>query len=366
MSPIQVTSIEQKKYLQAWQRRCYEARLVGCSYPREYGGWQLEGCQRIANEEIARARVPFMLNLVALNMVAPTLLQHGIEEQKRRFIPGCLSAEEIWCQGFSEPGAGSDLASLQTFAERRGEEWVVNGHKVWTSLGQFAKWMILLARTSNDDKYGGLTYFICPIEGEPGIAVRPLVKMTGEAGFNEVRLEDVRIPDKLRVDRVGGGWSVAMTTLLHERGAAEGTGGSARIAQQVDRLIAHARRMDRDGASAAGDPVTRDEIVKLAIRARGLELNARRAAVPALCDHPLRIPLQSKVSASELEQDIARLGSELAGARGQLGPLDANAPDGGLWPFAYMDSYGFTIAAGTSEIQRNILGERVLGLEKSK
>jgi alkylation response protein AidB-like acyl-CoA dehydrogenase len=366
MSPIEVTSIEQKDYLQAWQRRCYEARLVGCSYPREYGGWQLEGCQSIANEEIARARVPFMLNLVALNMVAPTLLQHGTEEQKRRFIPGCLNAEEIWCQGFSEPGAGSDLASLQTFAERRDEEWVVNGHKVWTSLGQFAKWMILLARTSKDDKYGGLTYFICPIEGEPGIFVRPLVKMTGEAGFNEVRLEDVRISDKLRVDRVGGGWSVAMTTLLHERGAAEGTGGSARITQQVARLIAHARRMDRDGASAAGDPVTRDQIVKLAIRARGLELNARRAAVPALCDHPLRIPLQSKVSASELEQDIARLGSELAGARGQLGPLDANAPDGGLWPFAYMDSYGFTIAAGTSEIQRNILGERVLGLEKSK
>ena len=366
LSPIEVTSVEQKDYLQAWQRRCYEARLVGCSYPKAYGGWELEGCQRIANGELARARAPFMLNLVALNMAAPTILHHGTEEQKRRFIPGCLSADEIWCQGFSEPGAGSDLAGVQTFCERRGDTWVTNGHKVWTSLGQFAKWMILLARTSRDHKYRGLTYFICPVAGAPGVTVRPLVKMTGEAGFNEVLLDDVTIPDDLRLDEVGAGWTVAMTTLLHERGAAEGAGGGARVSDATDRLLAYAKGAFREGVCAALHPVTRDRIIELVIRAHGIEHNARRAVVPALCDHPMRIPLQGKLAASELGQDVAKLGAELSGALGVLSPLDASAPEHGHWPVAYLDSFGFTIAAGTSEIQRNILGERVLGLEKSK
>ena len=366
LSPIEITSTEQKDYLQAWQRRCYEARLVGGSYPREYGGWGMPGCQEIANQELVRARAPFLLNLVALNMAAPTIFHHGTEEQKRRFIPGCLSADEIWCQGFSEPGAGSDLANVQTFCERRGDLWVARGHKVWTSLGQFAKWMILLARTSKDHKYRGLTYFICPVADAAGVTVRPLVKITGEAGFNEVLLDGVEIPDALRLDEVGAGWTVAMTTLLHERGAAEGAGGSTRATQITDQLIAHARKVDRDGQCAAADPVTRDQIMKLVIRAHGIQLNVRRARVSALCVHPLRLPLQSKVLASELEQDVARLGTDLAGAWGQLASLDERAPEQGHWPTAHMNSYGFTIAAGTSEIQRNILGERVLGLEKSK
>ena len=366
LSPIEVTAREQRDYLQAWQRRCYEARLVGTSYPEVYGGWGMDGCQIVANQEMARADVPFMLNLVALNMAAPTILQHGTEEQKREFIPGCLSADDIWCQGFSEPGAGSDLAGVQTFCERRGDVWIVTGHKVWTSLGHFAKWMILLARTSRDDKYGGLTYFICPVEGAAGVTVRPLVKMTGEAGFNEVLLEGVEIPDRLRLDRVGAGWAVAMTTLLHERGAAEGAGGGSRITGHTDQLIRHAKRVHRDGVPAAADPVTRDQLMSLVIRAEGVVQSARRAAVPLLCDHPLRLPLQSKLLVSELTQDITRLAVDLAGPRGQLGALDERAPDGGRWSLGYMESYGFTIAAGTSEIQRNILGERVLGLEKSK
>jgi alkylation response protein AidB-like acyl-CoA dehydrogenase len=366
LSPIEVTTHEQRDYLQAWQRRCYEARLIGCSYPDAYGGWGMQGCQSIANQELQRADVPFMLNLVALNMAAPTILQHGTEEQKRRFIPGCLSADDIWCQGFSEPGAGSDLAGVQTFCERRGDAWIANGHKVWTSLGHFAKWMILLARTSKDHKYRGLTYFICPVANAAGVTVRPLVKMTGEAGFNEVLLEDVEIRDDLRLDAVGAGWTVAMTTLLHERGAAEGAEGSARMTAHADQLIAHARRVHRDGASAASDPVTRDQIMSLVVRAHGIALGARRAAVPLLCDDPMRLPLQSKLLVSELTQDVARLAGDLAGPLGQLGVLDPRAPDGGRWPLADMDSYGFTIAAGTSEIQRNILGERVLGLEKSK
>lgn len=365
-SPIEVSTLEQKDYLQAWQRRCYEARLIGCSYPKEYGGWGLPGFQAIANQELTRAGVPFMLNLVALNMAAPTILKHGSEQQKKRFLPGCLSADELWCQGFSEPDAGSDLASVQTSCEARGDGWLINGHKVWTSLGHFAQFMILLGRTSRADKYRGLTYFLCPVDGTPGVTVRPLIKMTGATGFNEVLFENVQLPDSMRLGEVGEGWTVAMTTLTHERGAAESAGGVDRSSEQTDRLIEHARHSTRDGQCAALDPVTRDQIMKLVIRARGVGLNARRQAVPALCDHPLRLALQSKLMSSELEQEVSRVGAELAGARGQLGPLDPNAADHGHWAFSYMNSFGMTIAAGTSEIQRNILGERVLGLEKSK
>ena len=221
LTALEVMTVPQLEYLQAWQRRCYEAGLIGTDIPRQYGGHGHRGCQNIANRELARAGAPFFVNIVGIRMMVPTVLEHGTEEQKRRFIPAALSGEEIWCQGFSEPGAGSDMANQQTFAERRGDDWVVNGHKVWTSLGHFAKWMILIARTSRDHKYDGLTYFLCPIEGHPGVTVKPLIKMTGESGFNEVFFEDVVIPDSCRLDEVGKGWTVAMTTLTFERGAAE-------------------------------------------------------------------------------------------------------------------------------------------------
>lgn len=367
ITPIEVMTTGQRDYLQAWQKKCYEAGLVGADYPKPYGGHGHTGCQRIANQELSRARVPFLINIVGLSMAAPTILQHGTEEQKRRFIPGCLSGEEIWCQGFSEPGAGSDLANQRTSAVRDGDDWIINGHKVWTSLGHFAKWMILVTRTSKDDKYNGLTYFLCPIEGHPGVTVRPLVKITGETGFNEVFFEDVRIPDSCRLDDVGKGWAVAMTTLLSERGAAEGAGGGGGGGDgAIQELISLARNSWRNGVLAADDPVTRDAIMQRAIVGEGMRQNARRARVPALCDHPMRLPLQQKLAGSEFAQDNARLGVEIAGAHSTLYKRDPRAPDAGHWPLAYLNSYGNTIAAGTNEIQRNILGERVLGLPKSK
>ncbi len=366
LSPLEVMTVEQRDYLQAWQGKCHEAKLIGTDYPKEYGGHGYKGFQRVANQELGRAGAPFMINVIALNMAAPTILHHGTEEQKRRFIPGCLSAKEIWCQGFSEPGAGSDLANQQTFCERQGDKWIINGHKVWTSLGHFAQWMILLARTSREDKYRGLTYFICQIEGAQGVTVRPLIKITGETGFNEVLFENAEIPDSFRLDAVGAGWSVAMTTLLHERGAAEGAGGGGRLTSHTDKLIALAKQVERDGTRAADDPITRDRIVEQVIIAEAIHLNNRRSRVQALCDHPMRLPLQSKVSYTELEQAVDRLGCDIAGALGTLYKLDENAPHEGHWPLAYMNSFGMTIAAGTSEIQRNILGERVLGMEKSK
>jgi len=366
LSAIEVMTVAQRDYLQDWQRRCYEAGLVGCDYPTAYGGGGHQGFQRLANQEMGRAKVPFLINLVGLNMAAPTILVHGSEEQKRRFIPGALRGDEIWCQGFSEPGAGSDMANQQTLAEPRAGHWLVNGHKVWTSLGHFAKWMILLARTSREHKHDGLTYFLCPIEGHPGVTVRPLVKITGETGFNEVLFENVEIPDELRLGAVGQGWTVAMTTLTYERGAAESAGGGGEGGNPIARLVELARRSRRGGGSAADDPVTRDAIVAHAIAAEGLRQSARRAGVPALCDHPLRLPLQQKLLSTELAQAIARLGVEIAGAAGTLYKLDGAAPDAGHWPLAYLNSYGGTIAAGTNEIQRNILGERVLGLPKTK
>ena len=301
-------------------------------------------------------------------MIGNTILRWGTEAQKRRFLPRILSGEDQWCQGFSEPNAGSDLAGAQTSAVRDGDHWIINGHKVWTSLAHFATWMIMLCRHDPKDKYKGLTYFIVPIAKTKGVTVRPLIKMTGETGFNEVLFEDVVIPDTLRVDEVGKGWTVAMTTLLHERGAAEnaGGGGGVSLEDRVAALLALAKRMPRNGGTAWDDPVIRDRVTQIVVCAEGFKQTFRRARVGALTDHPMRIPLSSKLLISELTQDLAALALEIEGAFASLYLGDEHAPDGAEWPLAYMNSYGITIAAGTSEVQRNILGERVLGLAKSK
>ena len=366
LSQLEVMTQGQIDYFKDWQKRIYDAGLVGADIPKAYGGGGHTHCQWLANREMSRAGAPFLVNTVGLSMMIPTLLQHGTEEQKTRFIPKALSGEEIWCQGFSEPGAGSDMANQQTFAERRGDEWVVNGHKVWTSFGHFAQWMILIARTDREKKHDGITYFLCPVEDHPGVTIKPLVKMTGETGFNEAFLDDVVIPDHLRVDDVGKGWTVAMTTLSSERGATEGAGGGISSIHPVERLLGLAKSSHRNGTIAANDPITRDAIVQEIIKQDGLRHSARRARVAALNDHPMRIPLQMKVVSSEAEQTIDKLGNDIAGARSTLYKLDANAPDDAHWPLSTMNVYGLTISGGSNEIQRNILGERVLGLPKTK
>ncbi len=365
---IEVMTEEQRRYLCDWQKKCHAAGLVGADYPKAYGGHGHEGFQRTASQEMSRAQVPYLINVIGLGMAAPTILHHGSEEQKRRYLPPLLAAEEIWCQGFSEPNAGSDLASVQSSAVREGDNWVINGHKVWTSLAHFASWMIMLCRSSSADKYGGLTYFIVPIADAPGVTVRPLIKITGETGFNEVIFENVLVPDRLRVDAVGEGWKVAMTTLLHERGAAEsaGGGGGLSLEDRVDALVRLAKKIPRAGKRAWDDPVLRDRILQICVRAEGFRQTARRARVEALTDHPMRIPLQGKLLTSELLQDLAAVALEVEGPHASLYLSDPNAPDRAEWPLSYLNSYGITIAAGTSEIQRNILGERVLGLAKSK
>lgn len=373
---LEIMTREQLDYLCAWQKAAYDAGLVGCDYPVEYGGGGRSDCQRIANEEMQRIGTPYFPNVIGLGMAAPTIFHHGSEQLKRELLPKLLSGEEIWCQGFSEPGAGSDLASVQTFAEPRGDKWIINGHKVWTSLAHFASWMILLARTDKASKHAGLSYFVVPIESAlgKGVTVRPLIKITGETGFNEVLFEDLEIDDGMRLDEVGKGWTVAMTTLLHERGAGPlvtPQSGGRRAEESGEtgnagRLIELARHSWRHGARAADDPVIRDRIMQLAIREEGFALNQKRAQVPALAEDMMRIPLQWKLAISELSQDAAALALEIEGAASSLYMADPNAPQGGRWPSAYLNSFGMTIAAGTSEVQRNILGERVLGLPKTR
>ncbi|MEM8489667.1 MAG: acyl-CoA dehydrogenase family protein [Pseudomonadota bacterium] len=375
LSPLEIMTREQLAYLQSWQKSAYDAGLVGCDYPTEVGGGGRTDCQRVANEELIAAKTPFYPNVIGLGMAAPTVFHHGSDELKQRLLPRLFSGEDIWCQGFSEPGAGSDLASVQTFAERSGDTWRINGHKVWTSLAHFAEWMILLLRTDKSHKYDGLSYFVVPIASRigQGVTVRPLIKMTGETGFNEVIFEDLEVSDAYRLDELGKGWQVAMTTLLHERGAgglttprAGGLKSDAALTVTARSAIELAKNTRRGADQASADPLLRDRLMKQVIREQAFAENQRRARVPALNDHPMRLPLQTKLLATELAQDTSALALDIAGPSASLYLADDAAPARGQWPLAYMNSYGMTIAAGTSEIQRNILGERVLGLAKSK
>lgn len=364
----EVTSDDHRKYLCEWQNKCYEAELIATDVDKAYGGHGHDGFQMIASGEVRRAKVPYFINWIGLGMTAPTLLVHGTEEQKKRFLPPIFSAEEIWCQGFSEPGAGSDLVSLQTSAVKDGDDWIINGSKVWTSLGALASWMLLLARNDKDDKYNGITYFLAEMD-QPGVDVRPIHKMTGEAGFNEVFLEDVRVPDNLRVDEVGAGWKVAMSTLTSERGAAMGVGAVASSESPltaVQQVIQLAKDTKRAGRRVWDDPVMRDKIIKLYERTEASMQNARRARVKPLNGGAMRIPLQGKLVGSEIAQELNEVALAIMGSRSSLYVGDENAVDDGKWALGYMNTYTGTISGGSSEIQRNILGERVLGLPKTK
>ena len=376
-SGVEIVTDEQLAYYRKWQNDAYQAGLIGCDYPVEYGGGGRTKCQAIANQEMMRAKTPTLAGIIGLGMAAPTIFFHGSEELKKRLLPKIFSGEELWCQGFSEPGAGSDLAGVQTFATAKGnDKWVIDGHKVWTSTAQFADWMILLARTDKSDKYNGLTYFIVPIktELEKSVTVRPLIKITGEAGFNEELFEGLEIDDSLRLDAVGKGWQVAMTTLAHERGAGtfvtpssggQGAESKKEAGLREFPLLKLAQVCTRNGQPAIRNAIVADKVMAMLIRQTAIKQHRRMRGVPALAD-PQRLALQEKLLSTEYVQDAAALALEIEGAASTLSHFDNNAPDGGRWPKAYLSSFGGTIAGGTNEIQKNILGERVLGLAKSK
>jgi alkylation response protein AidB-like acyl-CoA dehydrogenase len=344
--------------VRSWSKALYDGGWVGISWPEEYGGRGLPPrYQAIYLEEEARAEAPPHIGVIGLGMAGPTIISRGTEAQKARYLQPLLAAEEIWCQGFSEPGAGSDLAGVRASARLDGDRFVLDGQKVWSSYAHIADYCILLARSDPaSERHAGLTYLIVDMHA-PGVEVRPLRQITGEAEFNEIFLSGVEVPLENVIGDVGGGWDVAMTTLLHERGTL-GFALVARLEVQVRKLIALA-------ADRGATPTQREAIAREWMHFQALRVTAYRS-LSALERTGVPGPEGSilKLQWSEANQRVTKLALELLGPDAQL--LPPNAPYGGHWTIQQLRSRGNTIEAGTSEILRNILAERVLGLPRSR
>jgi len=353
-------------YLRAWQRKLQEGRWAAVSWPKEYGGRGASlMLQAIFWEEMARAEAPPMANSLGLGLIGPTIIAYGSEAQKKRYIPKILSAEEIWCQGFSEPNAGSDLASLQMEARLEGDTYIVNGQKVWMSYGWVGDWCELVVRTDPAvPKHKGLTVLLVDMKA-PGVDVRPLRQMTGESEFNEIFFRDVRVPAANVLGKVNDGWNVAISTLMHERGA-YGARLHLLFKRNIDRLIELSHTLQRNGKPAAQDQVIRQKLAQCYGEIEIMRLNQLRA-FSRITSTGVPGPEGSilKIFWSELNQRVQQIAQELLGSYGQLLGTDSRAVDHGIWSYAYLRSRGNTIEAGTSEIQRNIIGHFVLGLPRS-
>ncbi|MBI4608740.1 MAG: acyl-CoA dehydrogenase family protein [Candidatus Rokubacteria bacterium] len=351
--------------LRAWQKTMYEAGYVGMDWPPRYGGrGALIVEQLILYQEMARAQSPQPVNRGGLSMLGPTLMKYGREAQQKRFLPKILTAEEIWCQGFSEPNAGSDLANLQTRAVRDGEAFVVSGQKVWTSLAHVADWGFFLVRTDPDaPRHKGITFLLVDMKS-PGITVRPLRQMTGEAEFNEVFLDNVRVPVENVVGEANRGWEVAITTLAYERDLLTFIRNIS-LRNALDRLMELARRLKRDGGRAVDDPGVRQKLAALVIHEKCLQLNGYRSLTKILKGgQPGPEGSTSKLFWSQVDQELAEMATELLGPYSQITHGSEWAPGEGQWALYCLLARASGIRAGTSEILRNILGERVLGLPK--
>ncbi len=347
-----------------WHRRLNEGGWVAVNWPKEYGGRGATVMQRlIYREELSRLGLNEPMIGMGINLLGPTLIHWGTEEQKKNHIPKILKGEEVWCQGYSEPGAGSDLASVQTRAVDDGDDFVVNGQKTWTSIAQHADMIFALVRTDPAaPKHKGISYLLIDMHS-PGVTVRPLVQMTGGKGFNEVFFEDVRVPKKNIVGERNNGWQVAMTTLLFERGGGGGEGAMG----EVYELARLARRIPRsgNGTTAWDDASVRQKVAEFAAEAQALRYTGYRQLTRQLKGLPPG-PEGSmmKLCGTELALKIALYAMELLGPYSQL---EFNAPfavDKGKWSFRMLAARGPTIYAGTNQIQHNIIGERVLGLPK--
>ncbi len=356
---------EAYRFLSDWQRRMYEAGFVGLTWPKEYGGRGLSFMEEmILQEEMALHKAPPVLNILAIGMAGPTIIAYGTEEQKKRYPAKMLSCEEIWCQGYSEPNAGSDLAALQTRAVKDGEHYVVNGQKVWTSLAHVADWMMLLARTDPDaPRHKGITYFLVDMHS-PGITVKPLKQLTGDEEFNEVYFDNVRVHDSQILGGLNNGWAVGMTTLMYER-LALGFGLQVRLRIALDGLVELARHTTKNGAPVTRDPVMRQKLAQLWIDTEVFKYTGARA-VTKLLKGELPGPEASagKMMWTEGHQRVQDLAMELQGPYGQLASGSEWAVDGGVWQYSFLRSRANSIEGGTTEIQKNIIGERVLGLPK--
>jgi alkylation response protein AidB-like acyl-CoA dehydrogenase len=346
----------------AWQAKLYAAGWAGIAWPKEYGGRGAGLIEQIIyNEEYARARAPIVPGYLGIGMCGPTLIQYGTEEQKRRYVRRILSGEDIWCQGYSEPGAGSDLAAIQTRAEDKGDYFVLNGQKIWTSAAQYADMMFLLARTDpTAPKHKGISYLLLDMKSK-GVTVRPLVVASGHAHFNEVFFDDVEVPRENLVGPKNEGWRVAMTTLSYERAFVGGEGQ----AEAVRALIELAQRVEVQGQPAWQVPWVRQRLTALAIECQAAKYTQLRSLTRQLRGLPPG-PEGSmlKLFGSELGVRIAHLATELLGPYAQLGDALPAVPEAPRWQSRVISCLQFRIAGGTSEIQRNIIGERSLGLPK--
>ena len=364
-----------ERFAAQWRQVLYRRGLLGITWPAEYGGCGLSRLHQVVlMEELARAGVPFgeHTDLFGIKMLGSTLLHWGTAEQKARFLPRILSGEDRWCQGFSEPGAGSDLASLTTRARLDGEEWVIDGQKVWTSVAHRANWIFLLARTDPQARgHRGISFLLCPLEA-PGIEIRPIRQLTGDSDFNEVFFTGARTPADLVVGAPGEGWQVAMTLLGHERGEEAAT-NPILFRAELDRLLALAAEHGRDH-----DPLIRQRLAWCYARVEIMRYLGYRILTQVLNGSELGAAASVAklywsgyhVAATELALDIQGLDGLVPEGRGPLRAVrtdDPGAPNSsGSWLGAFLNARAGTIYAGTSEVQRNILAETVLGLPKER
>ena len=349
-----------------WEKRLYRGGWSGIAWPREYGGRDATPIeQAIFLEEMARADAPEGVNIIGRNLTGPTLMAHGTEAQKQRYLPAILRGEEMWCQGFSEPNSGSDLASARCRATRDGATYVVNGQKIWTSFAQYAHWCILLARTdSSAQKHRGLSFLLLDMRS-PGITIRPLVQITGETEFSEVFFDDVRVPAENLVGELNQGWRIAMTTLQFERGPEEALPRQVRFRRDLDRLFQIAATTRRGGRPASSDPVLRQQLAASYIDLELMRLNGLRGLTRVAKGNALG-PESSftKLYWSHMYQRMMETALAVTGAESALAAGDPGAIAEGFFTHRFLQSRAMTIYSGTSEIQRNIIAERVLGLPK--
>jgi alkylation response protein AidB-like acyl-CoA dehydrogenase len=340
----------------AWQKKLHGAGYLGMDWPPEWGGRGATEVEKaIFEAEVARADAPPILNFLGLGLLGPALIHHGTEAQRRRFIPPMLSADEIWCQGFSEPGAGSDLASLKTAARVDGDTFVLNGQKVWTTFGPWADWIFVLARTDASDRYGGISFILVKLD-TPGITVRPLRQITGESEFGEVFFEDVRVPRANLVGQIGEGWRIAMTVLAYERGAG-GLAMSYRYERDLRRLAAACRELDRHGG-AVRERLGRLLVEIEVMRASGIRMLANLADGRM----PGAEASIEKLVWSEFDKRFRDTALDVLGAGGQLVRTSRRARADVDWAREFLWSRAGTIYSGSSEVQRNIIAKRVLNL----
>ncbi len=367
---MEVGTDEQMDFLRDWQKRVYEAGYLGAHWPVEYGGGGLtQAHQDAATRAMRKHQAPIIVNAIGTGWAGPLILDTGTEEQKRNYLPGILSGDDIWCQGFSEPDHGSDLGNAQLKAVRDGDEYVLNGSKIWTTQGNYARYMILLARTNPDapNKYAGLSFFLAPMD-VPGVSTTKIRKLTGEYGFVQTFFEDARIPADTLMGAEGEGWKVAMRTLEYERGARGGQAGGYNISQTDPlEIVGLAKRAIRNGRPALEDPVMRDKLIETIIDAQAMMANRERAKIaPLVSERPHALPLMSKLQFTEYARETGQFALELEGAQAGYYVGEERSREGGYWQRSYLNAFSATIGGGTSQIQRNIIGEHALGLPKTR